>query len=254
MYALGELIIMSLNTKIHTLLYRMKFISQEEYFKKAILNTQSITYSECNKIWENPDIKVHTNIQDEAIQKMADHIKKIMDLQKNDVVLDVGAGDGLVDEKLKNAVKSYYGFDFSNQKIGEARKRNPECEYWQQSFLEPISLSEYVNKIFSNSVMQYCTPGDIKTFLKHQIETISSSKGGLIVHFDVPDQDRAYNYYSSFDRDIVDKYKKELKVIFSDGSYWHDMGKVKEVCKEYNCDVEIMPSSCKYRSDIIIHV
>ena len=27
-----------------------------------------------------------------------------------------------------------------------------------------------------------------------------------------------------------------------------------EVCKEYNCDVEIMPSACKYRSDIIIHV
>lgn len=46
MYALGELIIMSLNTKIYTLLYRMKFISQEEYFKKAILNTQSISYSE----------------------------------------------------------------------------------------------------------------------------------------------------------------------------------------------------------------
>ena len=185
---------MPLYTKVYSLLFKLGFYSQEDYFRKVILNTQSISYSESNKIWENPDVKVHGNIWDDAIQKIADHIKKVMDLQKNDAVLDVGAGDGLVDEKLKNAVKSYYGFDFSNQKIGEARKRNPECEYWQQSFLEPISLSEYVNKIFSNGVMQYCTPNDIKTFLKHQIEIISSFKGGMIVHFDVPDQDRAYNY------------------------------------------------------------
>lgn len=243
---------MSLQTKIYTLLYKFKLCSQEDYFRKTYLVYHGIGYDECAKIWENPNVKVHTDISDEVIQKMANHIKMTLDLQPSDAVLDIGAGDGLIDEKLEKFVGNYYGFDFSKQKIEEAKKRNCNCKYWQQSFLEPIKLTDKVNKIFSFGVMQYCNPKDVGAFLKKQKDILSV--GGVIVHFDVPDQNRAYNLYGNFDKDIVDKYKKQLKVIFSDGSYWHDMEKVQKICKEYGCDVEIKPSACGYRSDIIIHV
>ena len=246
---------MSLHTKMYTLLYKMKLCSPEDYFKKIYLVSNGISYDKCNKIWENPNIKVHTNTSDGTIQQMADHIKKVMDLQPSDIVLDIGAGDGLIDEKLAKYVKTYYGFDFSKQKIEEAKKRNPNCKYWQQSFLEPINITDKVNKIFSFCVMQYCNPKDVESFLKKQKDVISVQEGrGIIVHFDVPDKNRAYNLYRNFDRDIVDKYKNQLETIFSDGSYWHDMEKVQKICKQYACDVEIKPSACSYRSDIIIHV
>lgn len=76
----------------------------------------------------------------------------------------------------------------------------------------------------------------------------------IIYHLDVPDKDRAYSYYESFPRSVVDKYKKQLRVIFQDGSYWQDMEDIRAICRRLDCKVDIFPAKCKYRSDIIIRV
>lgn len=240
--------------RFYGLLHRLGIITPEAYFVRRVVKENGINYAACQKVWENAEVKVHGDISDSAITAMAARVNERIELCENDVVLDVGVGDGRIDEKLKKYVKHYHGFDFSAQKLQEAKRRNPECNYWQQSFLEQIPSIDDITKVFSFGVMQYCKPDDVSLFLKHQVDLCPLGGDMIIYHLDVPDKDRAYSYYESFPRAVVDKYKKQLRVIFQDGSYWHDMEEVRAICGTLNCEVEIFPAKCKYRSDIVIRV
>lgn len=114
-----------LKRKIYSVMRRLGFISDERYFLKRVIGESGIDYVACQKIWERYEVKVHGDISDSAITAMAACINERMELCENDVVLDIGAGDGRIDEKLKKYVKKYHGFDFSSQKLQEAKRRNP---------------------------------------------------------------------------------------------------------------------------------
>lgn len=90
--------------------------------------------------------------------------------------------------------------DFSEQKIEEAKRRNPDGGYYKQNFLEDYSyLKKYgINKVYSYSVMQYCKTKDFKLFIDNQLSIIDSSKEKIIGHLDVPDISKPLFYITSY--------------------------------------------------------
>jgi predicted TPR repeat methyltransferase len=92
-----------------------------------------MSYKKTLKYWDNCD-KMHSDTSEEAIQKIADIVIKELQLNRYDYVMDIGCGDGLIDEKIKHIVKHFHGIDFSEKQLIKASNRNPECSYEKASF------------------------------------------------------------------------------------------------------------------------
>ena len=251
-----------IKNKIETLLWKCGLID-DEYILDRNINAMIERDEEwCRKFWQNRS--VHGDMSDKEFFIYFERINKELNISANDNILSIGCGDGLLDKTIvDNTGATIYGFDFSEEKVRAAQKNNPQGLYWQQSFLENIDKEiDNVNKIYSFGVMQYCAPEDLEKFFLLQIEFVlkQKNKNVVIYHDDVPDKDLAYVYYKSFKRDIVEKYKNKMRLIFNEGSYWHDKDNVKsvvdKVCRLYNLNYSIQINEIPnhYRSNIILSI
>lgn len=223
------------------------FLSDLEERERGVVN-----YSKSRIIWERKT--VHSRLDDAYFIEEAEYVAEQLKLEKNDVLLSIGCGDGRLDTWLLERCKSVLGFDFAEQKIVEAQKRNSEAIYWRQSFLENIHLRiSEADKGYSMSVMQYCAADDLFKFFEIQYKACEAYHIKEIIHFSVPDKSKAENWYKNFSKEVVDKYREQLNVIFpEDGSYWHDMDKVKICAERAGFKVEIKASNCDYRSNVCL--
>lgn len=79
----------------------------------------------------------------------------------------------------------------------------------------------------------------------------------------MPDIEKAYSYYCKY-YGISERFfaenRNEIRTIFGDGSYWHDMRAIKEKCLQYIAEkdatdkviVYLSDSLCNYRTDLVI--
>ena len=251
-----------IKNKIETLLWKCGLISDEYIFVRNINAMKERDVDWCKKFWSTRP--VHGDTSDKAFKLYFDIINKELNIHSNDNLLSIGCGDGKLDKIIVDSTAAtIYGFDFSKEKVYASQKNNPQSLYWQQSFLEKIDTDiNNINKIYSFSVMQYCAPEDLEKFFKVQIEFLKKQKAKKVVifHGDVPDKDLAYVYYRMFRRDVVEKYKNNLRLIFNDGSYWHDKENVKcvvdKICSLYNLNysMQINEIPNHYRSNIILNI
>ena len=65
---------------------------------------------------KNPSLAIERDILEKK------KIKKILNISKNDVVLDVGCGIGRWADGMSHVVKKYVGIDFTNEFINIAKK------------------------------------------------------------------------------------------------------------------------------------
>lgn len=259
---------MGLENRIWNCIRMMYRLSGKYMFERELKILQEMPYRTVKSIWENPNVKVHGTLE---LEDYSRYIGDCLQLIDSDILLDIGAGDGTVDSFLKKRVKQVFGFDFSESKIQEAKQKNPESIYWTQSFLDSYSIPSdiEVNKVFSSSVLQYCKPGDTHKYLENSIEIMKKVriKGGMIVHLDIPDVNKAYLYYKEIygvSETIFRRNLENIRLIFPDGSYWHDMNRLKKQCETIlekvigisisngEGKVYIEDSKCYYRSDLYI--
>ena len=155
---------------------------------------------------ENTLKGIHSRLDDTYFKEEAEYVAEQLKLGKGDVLLSIGCGDGRLDTWLLEHCKSVLGFDFAEQKIVEAQKRNPEAIYWKQSFFENIQLRiSNVDKGYSMSVMQYCTTADLFNFFEIQYKACEAYHIKEIIHFSVPDKSKAENWYKNFSKEVVNK-------------------------------------------------
>lgn len=232
-------------------------------FEQIISDEKALSYIDCNRFWENEHSKVHSDTSDGLMEEIADHVRKRMELNKNDVLLVIGGGGGYIDRFLSGKVKKLLSIDFSEKKIIEAKGNNPEGEYFKQDFLKKYDyLREYgVNKIYSYSVMQYCKPKDVKTFFANQLSVLDMKKKCRIGHLDVPDVDKAFYYYNSLCEDCskqkIYENRDKIKYLIGDGSCWHDMDQIQYIAGGFSQIKKCSISKAHYwqfRSDIVLEV
>ncbi len=235
-------------------------------FKDVLMNQNNITESECNQLWELEETKVHQDVSDELMSQIAEYISNVLDLNQDDNLLTIGCGDGVLDKFIIPKVNSFYGIDFSQQKLSVAQERNPNGVYYKRNFMTDYSKlfqDKNINKIYSYSVMQYCKPDfeHVKTFIENQKKSITNIKQAVIAHFDVPDVNKAYFYYKDICSDvtedlILDNIEK-LRVYMMDGSYWHNGKTIASVLKMVEGIRDVKVKDARYwrnRSDVIIRL
>ena len=225
--------------------------------KNILGNEKEITYEECQKLWEDENTLVHHDTSERLIREVTDHIIKICELNHEDILLNIGCGDGLFDTRILSAVKCYYGVDFSEQKLTIARKNVPEGRYFQHNFLNPYCdeiRDAGITKIYSYSVVQYCKPEDVERFIYNQLCLCTEEREYLIAHLDVPDRSKAVNYYKKRYPDLTDDNDcSSVKTLFGDGSYWHDMQSFENAASKFGLECRIYPANYwDYRSDIVL--
>ena len=223
---------------------------------KILEDEKEITYEECKELWEDEKTLVHRDTSERVVRDVTNHISMICELSADDVLLNIGCGDGAFDQGVLDKVKMLYGIDFSGQKISVAKRRTPLARYYQQSFLDgfvPDILEAGINKIYSYSVVQYCKPEDLELFIDNQLAVLDRNKPFIIAHLDVPDIEKAVFYYQKMDPSITqDMLRGRIKTLFGDGSYWHQMDQFREIALRHGLVCEVKDAHYwKYRSDII---
>lgn len=252
--------VIKLKRKIETVLWKIGLISDDYIFLRNIRFLDEKEETWCKQYWDTR--AVHNDMSSKMFLAYYKDINNNLNFKENDKILSIGCGDGILDKVIyKQSNATIYGFDFSLKKIEEAKKNNTMGIYWVQSFIEDINVNKYdINKIYSFSVMQYCKPENLEIFFQRQLEFAVKQKHNeiIIFHGDIPDKDLSYNYYYMFKREVVEKYKDNLNLIFNENSYWHDMNFAKKIIEsicdrlKLKCMIYITPSSCLYRSNIKI--
>lgn len=220
-------------------------------------------YNKTKTFWEKTDKKVHSDVSEDVFLFYYNKINDLMKFEISDNVLDIGCGDGSIDKYVIKNTGCLSGFDFSSTLIDKAKLKNPEVNYWEQSFLDDYKNKGF-DKAFSFSVMFYCKPCDICTFIDKSVESLN--KNGVVGHFDVPDIKKMGKYYLK-QKGIVNKTKGiinyfrfkisyrlgiHLTIWKNDGSYWQYFDKIERYCKSKNYKTEIYPSHSPYRNHILI--
>jgi cyclopropane fatty-acyl-phospholipid synthase-like methyltransferase len=220
-------------------------------------------YSKTKKFWEKADKKVHSDISEDVFLFYYNKINEYLNFSKNDNVLDIGCGDGSVDKYVKNIVSSLAGFDFSSNLIKKALLKNPEVNYWEQSFLDEYKTKGF-DKAFSFSAMFYCKPADIYLFIDKSVDCLNAN--GIVGHFDVPDVKKMGKYYLK-QKGSINKIKGiinyfrfrisyglgiHINIWKNDGSYWQYFNKIENYCISRGYKYKIIDSHSPYRNHILI--
>lgn len=178
----GENLLFEIVKKMYCCLGERKFTRQVLANRNNELN-----YGQVKELWEDESRLVHGDFgkgEDwEASENHYSRINTVMRFKETDKVIDIGCGDGAIDNHIH--VEELYGIDISESKLKEAKKKNPNYRYHNQSFLDELDFAgmELYNKYFSYGVFQYCKPEDADRLIRNSIEFIlekgNSELGGV---------------------------------------------------------------------------
>lgn len=108
------------------------------------------------------DFDLNLRKKDYDYTKLFDEINKIVKFQKNDKILDVGCGDGTLDELIYPHVAKIAGIDYSRQLIDVAKKNRTKAKLSGRKYtletMDAIDIlypKEKFDKAISIAVVQY---------------------------------------------------------------------------------------------------
>ena len=172
--------------------------------------------------------------QNEALlEKIVEHIVDVLELKKEDVLLDVCCGNGLLTAQLAKHCKKIIGIDFSETLINEAKKNYPEIEFICEDAMNiqhtSTSAHQHINKINLYFSFQYFeTLNDGKKVIENLLKLLSPE--GKLFLGDIPDKSSFFKYYNS-PRKIISFIKQLLQNKNLMGKFWSEK-ELQLICKQ----------------------
>lgn len=217
--------------------------------------------------WVKPvDVSLEAQVGRSHPQDMVLIAKGIVNelkIGKNDAVLEVCCGNGLITKRIAEYCKEIHGVDFSEILIKTAKKKNNgrNIYYYLDDALN-------IDKLFSANFFDksYCYFGfqyfDYKRG-KQLINALSkvTKHDGLILIGDIPDKRLRWNYYNTFRKKIGFLLNRTLRMISGKGEdslgWWWHSNQIREICKKLNLRCEILEQDkmlphAHYRFDALI--
>lgn len=181
---------------------------------------------------ENTDFidQVQRNHEEETVVT-AEHIKKMLDINSNDLILDVCCGNGLLTNIISENCSEIIGVDQSEKLIEVANSlfKNKTCSFITSSVIEiPNRIHQIFDKIYLEFSFQYFDQKDdgsnvIKTMLK------VLKPDGLLFIGDIPEKGKEGKLYNSFIKKIYRQLAK-LKRKDTMGKFWSP-DEISAICK-----------------------
>ncbi|GBE39710.1 putative acetyltransferase [bacterium BMS3Bbin08] len=147
------------------------------------------------------------NIQDH-VKKRGELIKELID--PNDIVLDIGCGEGIVTSILWSRCSNTRGCDYSSESIERARKRNPTIEFVASN----STNLKFTNSTFTKVVLSDVAEHLLKTQLiktLQEINRVLTKEGTLILTTPLTGNGVNTTTYAH----IYEYSKREIKAILS---------------------------------------
>ena len=182
-------------------------------------------------------------------------IKNGLQLNQNDILVDIGCGNGALSELLFSNIQSYVGIDFSEFLINVA-KENFEKENYifelgeANAYLENTQINNKVTKGLCYGVFSYFEEEKAMNILK-----LLKVKYPSLSHFyigNLPDKDRASNfYYDHIDfTDLLEDNQSSIGI-------WRNKKELTDLFNTNGWDVAFfnMPKSfysSHYRFDVVL--
>lgn len=183
-----------------------------------------------------------------------------LDLQKNDVLLELCCGNGIVTVELAQKCRQVLGVDFSEPLIEVAnRVHRPDNVSYQRFDILKLdqlltSKEKFFNKILLHAALQHFQPESFKSILVNMLKLTSEPK--LILLSSIPDSSKKWHFFNTPQRKLKHLYYKfSGKDVM--GTWW-DQKFIKKVCQELNLNCEFYSESVDkpaayYRFDVKIY-
>jgi len=177
-----------------------------EDYRNITIETQSDLFYQVGKT------KNKLPINKADFENLIEDIIVSLQISKNDVLLELCCGNGLITKIVAQRCKEVYAFDFTKHLIDTAQEFNADANIFytignaKEDFFKLFPFNELPNKFLFNDALAYFTPADLKKI----IETISNYCSNFELYVtNVPLDELKYNFYNTPER--VQHYEENLK-------------------------------------------
>jgi trans-aconitate methyltransferase len=192
------------------------------------------------RFWQDKDDPLHSANDETYYDLMAAEMLVLLGSYRFGSVLELGCGNGAFYKRLGFHQARYFGVDFSPTMLSTFRKTHPGTR------LEAADVSRYVppepvDLIYSGSLLQYLSPGDIDRHLGGV--RASLNPGGQILHACVPWNVMRWPYYSGMLKARQEGRLRATAVYLAvrfglrpSLGYWHSIGAVRAIAARHGFD------------------
>lgn len=217
-----------------------------------------------NNDWSSMMAQVGKTIQQKPIDssqfKMVyEKIVTTLSLEKDDIVLDLCCGNGIVTAKISDYVKSVFGVDFSQPLIDIAKATSPNninyfCCSVLDDFLVELLGNHKFKKIYMNTGLQHFVEHDFAKLLDNFL-LLSDSTSTLFIT-DIPEKKNLFSFYNTEER-REDYYKRIANGTEAIGTWWEREFLIEVVTNKglfiKTLEQAVDLHTAHYRFDIIIY-
>jgi len=232
-------------------------VSIKEYYKRKVEDS----YILCHNIMDTLMFQVGKTVEKKTVDIkqldiIVDSIINNLDLKCNDIVIDIGCGNGLLTKKISKNIKKIYGFDICEELIEVAKKHNysSNIEYVYSDIFDVDLKNKYqANKLYMYEVLQHFGYSELRKLLlklKREVCEFELYIGGI------PDYESLFKFYSTKDKRKYFYYSILESGTFHIGTWWYKEHII-FVCEDLNLKVRLIKQNkklytSKYRFDVII--
>ena len=196
------------------------------------------------------------SITPEQFEAQIASIIDALEIQKNDLVLDLCCGNGVITTRISTYCSSIVGIDFSDTLINLANKYNKpantfyDCMSITDENMKNIS-KELFTKVYMYEALQHFPEEDIPKIL-NLLKGITTPNSVIFIG-SIPDKDRIWDFYDTEERRKDYFYRKSIDQEAI--GVWWQQSEIKKVCLDNGFDCKVLPQnailhSAHYRFDI----
>jgi 2-polyprenyl-3-methyl-5-hydroxy-6-metoxy-1,4-benzoquinol methylase len=179
-------------------------------------------------------------ISSEYLNKMISDLKNALEINRDDNILDMCCGNGIITSQISKICNSVIGVDFSKYLIYIAKKyhKPDNVNYYCMSILDRKIrklIHKPFTKIYMYSSLQYFTRPDLKRILE-QIRDLSSSNAVIFIG-EIPDKDRIWNFFNTDERRKNYLKNKKHNAI---GTWWKKED-IENICINNGFEIQFLP-------------
>jgi SAM-dependent methyltransferase len=183
-------------------------------------------------------------------------IRKALDVNKTDLVLDMCCGNGIITAEISKGCHSIVGVDYSEPLIKIAKKYNcpTNASYFQMSIFDhdfKRRIDWSFTKIFMYDALQHFKENELTRILKLIWEI--STTNSVVFLGGIPDMDKLWDFYDTEERreDYRIRKEKDQEAI---GTWWKRENVI-GACVQSGFDCEVLSQnpllhSAHYRFDV----
>ncbi|MHA1757629.1 MAG: class I SAM-dependent methyltransferase [Promethearchaeota archaeon] len=201
-------------------------------------------------------------IKNKQFEALILDISEKLNLNKNDILLDLCCGNGVVTEKFSEKCKKIIGLEFSETLINIAKKK---CTKQNITYVNmdirslnklKMELKNKISKVLLYDALAYFNPKELYDLLI--ILKSFCQKNTIMLIGSVLDKDLLWNYFNTTRRKINYILKiKLLKKKVGLGKWWKK-SEIEKICEQLSLKYEFLSQdpnlhTAHYRYDVLIY-